>query len=1097
MFIHHGPQLATLATGLVERLSAPGGDPFARLVVGVPTAGVRDWLTRRIASDVGIAANIAMPYPGRFVAAAIGVEDGDDPWSVERLTWAVLDVLDEGAVDVPGWTAVESGRHGGSGPSHRFTVARRIADLFDRYSTTRPEILRQWQLGVPGDGTVRSMPVGGTPAAGDEHTVGSLPPSMHWQFDLWRRVRQRLGSPSVAEQIPERIEQLRRNELDPALPATVELFGVSTLSRSQLDVLAGLAEWRDVHVSLLHPSAVAWLRATPVDRALPTVRNRRGDNETASPDRHPLLASWGRPGAETAALGRGLGAPAVVDAVTGPPLVRPVTLLDHLRADLQADRPPSPFARPAADTSIQVHACHGTIRQLEVLRDALGHLFVADPELRPDDVIVICPDLQRFEPFAAAVFGRGTLPVPVMVSDLSMGTENPVAAAAARILHTVAGRCTASDVLAVAALPPVGRKLTITIDDLDRYAGWTARLGTRWGLDSDHRQAWFDGDIDLGTWERSLRALLLGIAMPAPTPRTGFGGIVPFDDLGGDDVPSVGRLAELVARLRTLRSRTLGRRTVDEWCDMLVETVDQFCATAPADAWQTAFVLEAIDDVRRTSVVAGYATTAPLAFDDLLAIVDGVVAHPRGRVQLRTGRVAITGSAPMRNVPAKVIAVLGFDENSLRRTGIDGDDLLAVRPCVGERDRHAERRNLLLDAIFAADRTLVITCDGSDVTTNRQIRFAVQLNELLDVVAATLEPVGGIDRGTGDSPVLTRHPLHAYDERNFDLVGVSASGVFSFDDVMCRAADTRRHRSDEVAGWRRFAIEAPVPPVVSLAQLVEACVRPAHTLLRGGLDVRLPGEVERADHEIPLSIGKLAASALGRRLLERYCRRAGALTPDGAPATDWESVARATFDEWAAAERLSGSAPPGRLIDDTLVQISDDIDVIAAAAECAGLDRVAVLCAGDGIDIDVELGLAALPGAAESVDRLRLVDRVDRIADGVICRLGYRRPRSGLLVAAAVDLAAAVLATGDTRWRALTVTRAAQGNGAAECHLLSVTAADPLAAARTMLETAAGIHVAALRGAVPVFETTTRRLYDDGYVDEDELDGTDYRNGRS
>ena len=48
----------------------------------------------------------------------------------------------------------------------------------------------------------------------------------------------------------------------------------------------------------------------------------------------------------------------------------------------------------------------------------------------------------------------------------------------------------------------------------------------------------------------------------------------------------------------------------------------------------------------------------------------------------------------------------------------------------------------------------------------------MQLTELLDVVDATLEPAGS---GTGDdrdSAVLTRHPLHAYDERNFDLAGV-------------------------------------------------------------------------------------------------------------------------------------------------------------------------------------------------------------------------------------------------------------------------------------------------------------------------------------
>ncbi len=931
----------------MQRLAAPVGDVFERLVVAVPTAGVRDWLTRRLSVELGIAANIEMPFPGRFFAEAIGLDEADDPWSVERLTWAVLEVLDTGVVDVPGWTAAS----GDSPISRRFAVARRIADLFDRYATTRPEILLQWQRGVRGDGTLRATALGGVSVPGDEHTVGGLPPSMEWQYDLWRDVAKLIGTPSRAELVAERVGQLRRGEHHSILPATVELFGVSALSRPQLDVLAALAVVGDVHVSLLHPSAVAWVRVAPIELAQPVVRSRHGDAEAIAADSHPLLRSWGRQSSETAAMVRGLPPPVTAVATDGSPPVRPTTLLEHLRADLAADRPPTPFVLQPDDTSIQVHACHGTIRQLEVLRDVLGHLFVADPSLRPDDVLVICPDLDRFEPYAAAVFGRGALPVPVTVSDLSLGTENPIAAALVTILHTVAGRCTSSEILAVAALDAVRRRMAIGADDLDRFARWSERLGTSWGLDAAHRRTWLDTDITLGTWDQALRSLLVGTAMPAPTPRVVFGEIVPFDDIGGDDVAAAGRLAELVTRLGRLRRLVTERRTITAWCDVLVDVVTTLCAAPPTEPWQRAAVLDAIETVRQSSLVVAAPSTSLLAFDDLLAVVEGVVADRRGRLRLRTGSVALTGAAPIRNVPAKVVCLLGFDEGSLRRPTIDGDDLLAVRPCVGERDRSAERRHLLLDALLAAEQTVVVTCDGSDVTTDRETRFAVQLSELLDVVDATVEPVlGPTGDGRRASPVLTRHTLHAYDERNFD---VSAASL-SFDDVMCDVAETRRNRGDSTVSATpgRWTLDIAVPESVTLRQLVDACVRPAATLVHESLGVRLPGEVDRVDHNIPLSVGRTDLAFVGQRLLERYAVHAAAAGGGGLDA--WQSTSAAAVAEWSAAERLRASAPPGRLIDADLERVAAEVDAIAAAAECCGLDRVAVLAAGSAVDIDLD-----------------------------------------------------------------------------------------------------------------------------------------------
>ena len=81
------------------------------------------------------------------------------------------------------------------------------------------------------------------------------------------------------------------------------------------------------------------------------------------------------------------------------------SLLAGVQAAVRADRqlpaalPVHPDARPLLapeDQSVQVHACHGRARQVEVLRDAILHLLADDPTLEPRDVIVMCPDFITF-----------------------------------------------------------------------------------------------------------------------------------------------------------------------------------------------------------------------------------------------------------------------------------------------------------------------------------------------------------------------------------------------------------------------------------------------------------------------------------------------------------------------------------------------------------------------------------------------------------------------------------------------------------------------------------------------------------------------------
>ncbi len=218
------------------------------------------------------------------------------------------------------------------------------------------------------------------------------------------------------------------------------------------------------------------------------------------------------------------------------------------------------------------------------------------------------PDVGRFAPFAPAVLGRGRLPVPVTVSDLTLGAENPVAAAFRAVVAALAGRCTAVDVLDLATLAPVRRMFSLTPADLERFGRWVDELGTSWGLDAHQRDEWLEANVAEGTWAAGIDRLLLGAAVPAPPGDLAAaypGGVQPFDDIAADDMRSAGRLAELVGRLRRARSLLAGRHRIDEWTERLTAVLGATCSVPPDEAWQLASVAGAIDALREQAMVGG------------------------------------------------------------------------------------------------------------------------------------------------------------------------------------------------------------------------------------------------------------------------------------------------------------------------------------------------------------------------------------------------------------------------------------------------------------------------------------------------------------
>jgi exodeoxyribonuclease V gamma subunit len=969
LHVHRAERTARLADGLAAVLATPLADPFASEVVAVPAKGVERWLAQRLSTVLGagpagdgICSGIAFPSAGRLVgealAAARGLDRREEPWADP--TWPLLEVVDA-CLGEP-WCGVLAKHLGYGADDHRrgrrWAAAARLAGLFRSYGAHRPHMLRDWAEGRDTDGQE------------------PLPADLTWQAELWRRLRDRLG-PSPAERLEVDCAALRADPALSDLPERVSVFGPTRLHADALAVLGALAEHRDVHLWVPHPSPVLWQRL----QGRTAVRRR--EDGTATLPRHPLLRSLARDVRELQ-----LRLPPHADE-HHPDAERPRTLLGRLQADLRDDVVPGPAE---ADDSLQVHACHGPARQVEVLRELLLRLFEDDPALEPRDVLVMCPDVETFAPLVSATFGLGPgLPHPggalrVRLADRSLRRTNPLLDTVAALLDLAQSRVTASQVLDLAATPGVRRRFGFTDEELERVRDWVARSGVRWGVDPATRRPYGLETVAQNTWQAGLDRVLLGVTTAEDEP-VWLDRALPLDDVDSSDIDLAGRLAELLDRLADVLAGLTGEHPVGHWVHTLAGALETLTDTAPADAWQPA-------QARRELAEAGEGGTVPVRLADVRALLADRLRGRPSRANFRTGNLTVCTLVPMRSVPHRVVVLLGLDDGVFPRTaGMDGDDVLARDACVGERDVRGEDRQLLLDALMAAGERVVVLYTGADPVSGAPRPPAVPLGELLDVVEAMV-PGGRAD-------VVTHHPLQPYDARSF-----TGATPFSFDPVGLAGARRSVQPRQPVPGRRPLG---PRTGPVALDDLVAFVEHPVRAYLRQRLRITLPGEDDEVDDALAVTLDGLQEWAVGERLLAAGLR---GTPPEAARRAEW----------------LRGTLPPRALGEQVLSKVGGRVDALVAVGGplVAATPRT--------VDVRLDVGGRELSGT------------VNGVRDGAVVAVTYsslsakHRARAWVLALA--------LAAAEGSGRAVTVGR--MGNRA---RTSTITApADPLGALAHLID---------------------------------------------
>ncbi|GAA5053226.1 exodeoxyribonuclease V subunit gamma [Nocardia callitridis] len=1009
LHIHRAERADTLVEVLAAQLGVPLADPFAAEVVAVQAKGVQRWLTQRLSTMLGaadgadgIAANIEFPSPAALVADALAAADArapeQDPWDSARAVWTMLRVLDD-AVGQP-WAGVLARHLGALGANghgenehrigRRYATAAHLIALFESYATQRPALITAWADGANTDG------------AG-----GAIPEDLAWQPLLWRGLRAAIGTASPAERLTAACTRLRADPGLVALPPRLSLFGVTRLTVDQRAVLSALAEHREIHLWFTHPSPVLW-------RALAAAAGAgsRSEDTTAALVRHPLLGALGR---DVRELQRGLAGLAATDTyhpVTEADTAKPSaanaeTLLAAVHAGIRDDHWPPEGGR-SADGSIQLHACHGAARQVEVLRDCLLGLFAADETLQPRDVVIMCPEVETYAPLVRAAFGqRGTEPVDqattarhpaqllrVRLADRGRAVTNPLLAVIGVLLDLADGRVTVTQVLDLAAAEPIRRRCGFDDDDIERLREWAAESGARWGIGQRQRQAFGLADFAQNTLNTAVDRILLGVTA-GETDDDWLALALPLADVDSNDVDLAGRFAEFIDRLAVCLRDLRGPRPAHEWATVLARALDLLTDVPRAQEWVRT------EARRELATATEHADAVDLRLPDIEVLLRSRLAASPARANFRTGELTVCGLAPMRAVGHRVVVLLGLDDEVFPRAGgVDGDDVLARDPQAGERDPRSEDRQLLLEAVLAASDRLLVFYSGADPVMGTPRPPAVPVAELLDVLRAQVDPAQ-MDR------VLTRHPLQDFDARNF-----SGARPFSFDTVALEGA----RAAQQPAVVRAAFLSEPLPPMsqqdVALAELISFVEHPLRAFLWQRLGLRIPEHDDDIADRLPIELDGLAKWELGERLLT--ARLTGA-DPAALRAAEWRRGTLPPFGFGAAVlDEVEHTV-------DRLVRVSKD--------DYTGTARA--------VDIAVDLG-----------NGRRLAGTVPEVRGETLVRTTFSRLAPKHRISAWVSVLALAV-TEDRSWRAVGTGRGQFGRPAWRSEL---TAPEPPAALAILRE---------------------------------------------
>ncbi len=840
-------KLEILAERLAEELNEPLASALACETIIIQSTGMQKWLSLELARRHGICANYKFPFPNAFIddvfKAFVADYQPDLSYNIDVLTWKIMEILPELAGE-DDFQPVRNYLGESSDQLRLFGLARRIAATFDQYTVFRPEMILAWEEGI-----IRSV-------------------QERWQALLWQKIVLSQGGLHKARLrelffAAANDEPLKKD----ALPERISLFGISYLPPYHLEIFSRLSRHIPVNFYYLNPSQEFWADIKSV-REIDWTRQRiTGIKESFDDDLlhldsgNRLLASLGSVGRD---FFRQISTPDAdyIELFEEP---KETNLLSTIQSDIDLLRdrgkgeiPPEEISPD--DKSIQIHSCHGPLREVEALHNTLLRLLENDDKLTCKDILVMTPHIESYAPYIEAVFESRIPKIPYSIADRSSFAGGTVAKGFFNLLNLAAGRFTASEVLTLLENGAIADKFGITAQSMELIRRWAASTNIKWGIDGEHRKEFDLPEFSQNTWQSGINSMLAGFALDGRRKEL-FDGICPYGEIEGDKTEILGSFLDFWTTLIKTKNVLSDLKPLTSWCPILKKVIADFFPVSEEYRDDLYKLREMINRL----VHQMQSAKMEMAVD--LNVIKKYLQQSSNSIVLSSrylsGSVTFCEMLPLRSIPFDVICLIGMDNDAYpRKDNNIGFDLTLAKRRVGDRSLRGEDQYLFLEAILSARKNLIISYTGQNMQDNSEILPSALVSDLLDYID---QGFTGPEGTAVSSLISTRHHLHEFHPEYFG----EHKNLFSYSQenyLAAQALGTNQQASPFING----ELELPEQQKeISVNELINFYKNPVKYFLEKRLCLKIPEKNFASEESEPFTIDSLDKYKIKQDLLEK------------------------------------------------------------------------------------------------------------------------------------------------------------------------------------------------------------------------------------